>query len=404
MPTTPPPPGPLAEHFVLDPTIAFLNHGSYGACPRRVLEEQSRIRAHMEREPVEFFMVDMERQMDEARGRLAAWLGCDAAGLVPVPNATTGVATALWNHPLELGDEILVNDHEYSACISEAKRLAKTKHLTVREVSLPWPVQHEDQIVDALLEGVTPKTKLAILSWITSPTAIVLPAARLVREFRARGVEVILDGAHAPGQIDVDIESVSPAYFTANMHKWPCAPKGSGVLWIAPKYREGFEPLVLSARAHLDRPDRSRLLALFDYTGTSDYTAFLTAPAAVDIISEIGGGWDAIRAHNASLARRGRDIICERLGIEPPAPDTMLGTMASLVLPGDGLASGGTRPGGYEDPLQERLVRTHRVQVPVWSLPSRRARMLRISAQIYNTEAQYAHLADALAEELAAHA
>ena len=118
----------------------------------------------------------------------------------------------------------------------------------------------------------------------------------------------------------------------------------------------------------------------------------------------MGGGWGAIRAHSASLARGGRDISCERLDIEPLAPDTMLGTMASLVLPGDGLASGGTRPGGYEDPLQERLVRTHRVQVPVWSLPSWRARMLRISAQIYNTESQYAHLADALAEELAAHA
>ncbi len=402
MPSTPPPPSPIAEHFVLDPSIAFLNHGSYGACPRRVLEEQTRIRDAMERELVEFFMVDMERQMDDARARLAAWLGCDAGGLVNVPNATTGVATALWNHALEPGDEILVNDHEYSACVSEAKRLAKTKRLSVRNVELPWPVRDEDQIVDALLAGVTPSTRLAILSWITSPTALVLPVARLVRELRARGVEVILDGAHAPGQIDVDVASIGAAYFTANMHKWPSAPKGSGVLWVAPEHREGFEPLVLSARAHLDRPDRSRLHALFDYTGTSDYTAFLAAPAAVDIMSEIGGGWDAIRSHNAALVRRGRDIICERLGIEPPAPEVMLGAMASLVLPGDGLPSGGTAPGGYEDPLQERLVRTHRVQVPVWSLPSRGARMLRISAQIYNSEAQYAYLAEALAEQLAA--
>lgn len=394
----------MAEHFVLDPSVAFLNHGSYGACPRRVLDAQDAARDRMEREPVEFFMVEMERMMDGARAALAAWMGCDAAGLVNVPNATTGVATALWNHPLEPGDEILVNDHEYSACVSEAKRLAKIKGLAVRNVELPWPVRDEDEVVDALLAGVTPNTKLAILSWITSPTALVLPAVRIVGDLRARGVDTILDGAHAPGQIEMDVASTGAAYFTANMHKWPSAPKGSGVLWVAPEHREGFEPLVLSARAHLDRKDRTRLHALFDYTGTSDYTAFLTAPAAVEIMSEIGGGWDAIRSHNAALVRRGRGIICERLGIEPPSPETMLGAMASLVLPGDGLPSGGTAPGGYEDPLQERLVRTHRVQVPVWSLPSRRARMLRISAQIYNSEAQYAYLADALAEELAARA
>jgi isopenicillin-N epimerase len=395
-----PTPSPHARHWQLDPETVFLNHGSYGACPRPVLEAQQRFRDQMEREPVRFFMIDVEPMLDRAREAVARFVGCDMEGLAFLPNVTQAVATVIDNLLLQPGDEILVNDHEYSACISTFGKAADRAGARIVKASLPFPTPSGDAIHDAIMAAVTPRTRIALLSHITSPTALVFPAARLTESLRARGIEVLLDGAHAPGQIPLDVRTINAHYYTANLHKWPCCPKGTAFLWVHPERRAGFEPLALSARAHLQRTDRDRFRALFDYIGTDDYTGFLAIPEALDFLAGLEGSWEAHIARNHALALEGRRLLCEALGCEPATPDDLVGTMATVIVPGVGLPSGGTAPGKYEDPLQERLVEHHRIQVPVWSLPSQGRRLLRISCQAYNSVEQYEYLAAALRTEL----
>ncbi|MBK7403900.1 MAG: aminotransferase class V-fold PLP-dependent enzyme [Phycisphaerales bacterium] len=396
-----PPPSRHARHWLLNPEIAFLNHGSYGACPRPVLDAQDRYRDEMERELVKFFMIDVEPLLDRARQAVADFVGCDLQGLAFLPNVTQAVATVIDNLELRQGDEILVNDHEYSACISTFTKAAKRSGAHVVKASIPFPTPSADAIHDAVMSAVTPRTRIALLSHITSPTALVFPIARLVESLRARGIETLIDGAHAPGQIPLDIRAINPHYYTANLHKWPSCPKGTAFLWVHPERREGFEPLALSARAHLTRADRDRFRCLFDYIGTDDYTGFLAIPDALEFMGALEGSWDALRNRNHTLALEGRRILCDALGCDPATPDDLVGTMATVIVPGAGLPSGGTAPGKYEDPLQERLVANHRIQVPVWSLPSQGRRLLRISCQAYNSREQYEYLARALKQELA---
>lgn len=399
-----PAPSALAGHWRLDPDTVFLNHGSYGACPAPVLEAQRRIRDRMEAEPVRFFMIDLEKLADAARARIASFVGArDPQALALTPNATIAVATVIRNTRLEPGDEVLVNDHEYMSCISEFHRHADRHGYAVKCAEVPFPVRSPDEVFEAVMAQVTPRTKLALLSEITSPTAIVFPIPRLVRALKDRGVTVLVDGAHTPGQRALDVESLGADYYAGNLHKWVSAPKGSAFLWVAPKHQKGFEPLALSSRAHIERSDRSRFNALFDYVGTNDYSPVLAAPEAIDFLASLlPGGWDELTRRNHELVIEGRNLICNALGVEPPAPDDMLASMASIIIPGLGLTSGGIKPGGYEDPLQARLVEKHRIQVPVWSLPSKGHRILRISAQLYNSREQYAYLAEALKQELAA--
>ncbi len=268
------------------------------------------------------------------------------------------------------------------------------------KATVPFPTAGEDEVFDAIMSRVTDRTRLALISHITSPTARVCPVARLTAALKARGVEVLIDGAHAPGQVPVDVAAIAPTYYTANLHKWPSCPKGTAFLWVAPVRREGFEPLALSSRAHLNRTDRDRFRCLFDYVGTDDYTGFAAVPDALRFMASLEGSWDALMARNHALVLAGRRLLCDALGTEPAVPERMLGAMATVVVPGAGLPSGGTAPGRYEDPLQERLVERHGIQVPVWSLPSAGLRLLRISAQAYNSIEQYEYLADALRQEV----
>ena len=396
-----PKPSALAGHWSISPDVVYLNHGSYGACPTAVLDAQTAIRARMERELVEFFMIDMERMLDDARARIGGFLGCRAQDLAPTRNATQAIAAVIAHLDLGPGDEILINDHEYSSCLNEFARSGAQHGFKVVTAGVPFP-SSTDRIADALLARVTPSTKAALISVITSPTAMIFPIDRVVAELRERGIVTIIDGAHAAGQIPVNIESIGCDFYAGVFHKWACAPKGTGYLWVHPDRQDGFEPLALSSRAHIHRDDRARFNYLFDYVGTDDYTGWLTVPGAIDIMASlVPGGWDEIRTRNHDLVIAGRKIICERLGVEPPLEDSLVPSMATIILPGAGAESGGIKPGGYEDPMQQTLVEKWRIQVPVWSLPSTRQRLLRISAQLYNSIEQYEYLAEALAEELA---
>jgi len=396
-----PAPSALAEHWRLDPGVVFLNHGSYGACPVKVLECQDEIRTMMEREAVRFFMIELERLLDETREAVGRLVNCRPRDLVMATNATIALACVLNSIDFQPGDEILANDHEYMSCLNELDRLARRRGVRPVKATVPFPIDSDDQVVEAIMDKVTPRTRLVLVSHITSPSALILPVARIVAECRARGIQTLVDGAHAPGQIPIDITALGPTYYVADFHKWISAPKGAGMLYVDADQQDVIEPLALSSRAHFDRPDRDRFRCLFDYVGTDDYSSILAVPAAIEHLgSLLPGGWDQIMRENRAMVLRARDLLCRALGAEPPAPDSMIASMTTILLPPlpDALVG---RPCTFDDPLQDRLVERHRVQVPIWQLPDSGQRFIRLSAQLYNSIEQYEYLARALKEELA---
>lgn len=403
---------PLPEHWLIEPDVTFLNHGSYGACPRPVLETQAALRERMEREPVRFHLDDTEPLLDEARARLGAFVRADPDDLAFVPNATAGVNTVLRSLDLRAGDEILTTDHEYNACLNAAREVAQRAGARLVVARVPFPIAAPEEVTDAVLAVATDRTRLALISHVTSPTALVWPIDQIVSALAARGVDTLVDGAHAPGMLPLDLDRLGAAYFTGNLHKWVCSPKGSGFLHVRRDRQGSVRPLVVSHGANSQRTDRSRFRLEFDWTGTSDPSAYLAVPAAIDFMGSLRpGGWPAVRRANHELAVYGRRAICRALGTEPASPTAMLGSMATLVVPPTvgppvppmppGAPPGATLP---PDPLHRALVERFRLQVPVFPWPPveqsyrPRLRLLRISAQLYNTPADYERLADALVE------
>lgn len=380
----------------LTPRIDFLNHGSFGSCPRAVLRFQARLRARMERQPVQFFVRDLENLLDEARAALARFVGAAPADLVFVPNVTSGVNTVLRALRWKTGEELLVTDHEYNACRNALEFVAGRARARVVVAHIPFPLRQADEIVEAVLRAVTPRTRLALLDHVTSQTGLVLPIQQLVRELDQRGVDTLVDGAHAPGMVPLDLATLGAAYYTGNCHKWLCAPKGAGFLHVRPDRQQQVRPLAISHGANSLRTDRSRFLIEFGWTGTWDPTAWLSVPEALRFMDALlPGGWPAIRQRNRALALAARQLLCRALRIEPPCPAELIGALASIPLPDAPDAAPPCSP-LYADPLQERLLREHRLEVPVIPWPAPPKRLLRVSCQLYNCLPQYERLAKAL--------
>ena len=392
---------PLRAHWLLEDGLTFLNHGSFGACPKAVMEEQSRLRAEMERNPVRFLWREIEGRLDAARADIARFLGADTDDIAFVTNATTAVNAVLRSIELKPGDELITTDHGYNACnniLAECARRAGAKVVTAR---IPLPIAGPEQVVSAVLSAITPRTRLLLIDHITSPTALVLPVAEIIREMDARGVDVFVDGAHAPGMIPLDLRVLRPAYYTGNLHKWICAPRGAGFLYARNDRRENLHPATISHGYNTSRPGRSHFHDEFDWQGTLDVTAWLTVPTALRFCEKLfPGGWPALMEHNHRLAITARRLLCERLGVEPPCPETMLGSMAALPLPSplQDENSGESRAViSRFDPLQSALLEKQRIEVPLirWGAPARR--WFRISAHAYNSPEEYERLAAALA-------
>jgi isopenicillin-N epimerase len=251
-----------------------------------------------------------------------------------------------------------------------------------------------------VMRSVTSRTRLALLDHITSPTGLVLPIDRLTAELGERSVEVLVDGAHAPGMVPLALRDLGAAYYTGNCHKWLCAPKGSGFLWVRRDRRAVIRPLTISHGASATQPGRPRFRLEFDWTGTSDPTPWLAVPKAIDYVgSLLPGGWPAVMARNHELALEARRLLCTVAGTPPPCPDEMIGSLASVPLPDGRKAEIGWR---RPDPLQRRLLDGWGIEVPVMSWPAAPRRLVRVSAQLYNRREHYARLAEALGQELAA--
>lgn len=399
-------PSEFAHHWTLDPAVTFLNHGSFGAAPREVLAAQQAVRDSLESEPVRFF-AELEAQLDEARRALGAFVGADPDDLAFVPNATAGTNAVLRSLRFRPRDELLTTDHAYNAAKNAMEYVAQRDGARVVIAPVPFPIDAPEQVVAAVLAAVTPRTRLAVLDHITSATAMIFPIQQLIDELTQRGIESLVDGAHAPGQVALNVESVGATYYAANLHKWACAPKGSGFLWVRRDRQAEIRPLAISHGANSPRTDRSRFRVEFDWTGTADPSAYLAVPSAIRFgESLLPGGWVALRARNHALAIAGRTLVADAMGLSTPVPDAMLGSMAAIPLPiehGPGKVQGVDL---YDDPVHADLLKRG-IQLMITPWPQRPdggpwRRLARISAAAYNDLSQYRHLASALPEAVAA--
>ena len=368
----------MRDLFLLDPDIVFLNHGSFGACPKEVLDAQQRWQCEMERNPVEFLGRRSAELLADARNALGAALGASGEHLVFVPNATTGVNIVARSLALGKGDEVLTIDMEYGACDATWQRVCAQQGAHYRRVEIPLPYERA-QVVERVMAAVTPRTRMIYISHITSTTALVMPVAELCREARRRGILTLIDGAHAPGQIALDIDAVGADFYVGNCHKWLCAPKGAGFLHARPEHHDRLDATVTSwgyadgTHGHTGFDaylGRSVLERRMQWQGTRDISAWLAVPGALAFLQR--HDWPSVRARCHELARHALDRLTQRHGLSPIAHDEDWAQMVAIPVPPQDA-----------DRLRARLYEESRIEIPVTSHAGRV--FVRISVQGYNT-------------------
>ncbi|MGN6651072.1 aminotransferase class V-fold PLP-dependent enzyme [Trinickia sp.] len=370
------------RRFLLDENITCLNHGMLGACPIDVLDRQTEWRTRIERLPSAFILRELPARFDDARQALAGFIGADPANLVLLPNVTTALSAVLRSWSFDPGDEILTTDHAYLSCRNLLDFVARRTGARIVVARIQTPVSHSDAIVDAVLDRVTARTRLAVLDHVTSPTAIVFPIATLVDRLNDFGVDTLVDGAHAPGMLPLDVEAIGAAYYAGNCHKWLCSPRGAGFLHVRRDRADGLHPPVISRGYGVSSTDRPRLHLEFDWLGTADPTPLICIPDAIRFLRErLPGGFPALFARNRELAIDAAGVLERALPLVRLAPDAMVGSMVAFQLP-EVFASGS---GDAAASLQQRLYEVHGIDVSVASWPDARRLALRISAQIYNS-------------------
>jgi isopenicillin-N epimerase len=391
--TAPRPPAPLLErpdeHFLLDASIDFLNHGPFGARPIAVMEAQSRRRAEFEMRPVEF--LDPHRRGGEmlrrARHALSPFIGASADDFAFVTNATGGVNAVLRSLHFEPGDELLTTTHVYNAVRQTMKHLAQRSGATYREADIPLPLTNDGEIVHAIESAITPRTRLLVVDHVTSPTAVIFPVKRIVDLCARREIDVLIDGAHAPGMIPLDIESIAPAYYAGNLHKWVCAPVGSAFLYVRPDRQKGIHPTTISH--HLDQGFQAE----FGWQATRDITPWLCVEDALTWLGRMG--WDNIMRHNHQLAVWAQHMLSQKWGVHSATPTDgrMIGSMTTIPLPHQETFR--KRFDTFQA-LKAAMYDRHRIEVPIieWGTPSPRW-WVRVSCQIYNRPEQYERLGHA---------
>jgi isopenicillin-N epimerase len=387
---------PSKADFLLDPGIHFLNHGSFGACPRPVFETYQRWQAELERQPVEFLGRRATDLLAESRGALASYLGVAADDVVYFPNPTTAInmvariVTRLAAEDnrggsslrLRPGDEILTTDHEYGAMDRTWRYICDQIGARYVQRPIPLPTTTHADFVEHFWTGVTERTRVIFISHITSPTALIFPVAEICRRARAAGILTIVDGAHAPGQLPLNLVELGADIYTGACHKWLCAPKGAAFLYVRPEVQPWLEPLVVSWGWEGDLPGPSLFVDWHEWQGTRDLAAFLTVPAAIRFQAE--HDWDAVRSRCHALAAETRRRLDALTGLPPICPDTWFSQLFAARL-----------PACDPDTLKARLYDAYRVETPLirWNGQV----FIRVSFQAYNEEAD----ADALVHALA---
>jgi isopenicillin-N epimerase len=372
----------LRTEFLLDPSVTFLNHGSFGACPRAVFQRYQDWQLELERQPVLFLARRLEELLADARAQLGAYVGADPDDLVFVPNATAGVNVAARAVGLAPGDEVLSTDLEYGALDLTWEHVCAETGARYVRAPIALPISDESEIVEALWSRVGPRTRVLYVSHITSSTALRLPVAELCLRARERGIVSIVDGAHAPGHVPLDIGALDADFYSGNCHKWLCAPKGAGFLYVRRELQVDVHPLAISWGYEGDEPT---FVGRHQEQGTRDPAAYLTVPSAIEWQAQ--HGWDDVRVRCHELARR----AAGDLGLEPLVSgtrDDLFGQMVALRLPEDAPAD-----------LKERLYDEYRIEIPVSDKNG--LNLIRASFQGYNDERDLERLRAALDELLA---
>jgi isopenicillin-N epimerase len=370
----------LRSEYLLDPEVAFLNHGSFGACPRPVFERYQAWQRELEREPVDFIARRVRGLRDSARAELAGYLGCAAEDLAFVQNATTGVNLAARSLDLRPGDEVLATDLEYGACDLAWEWVCRRAGARYVRAPIQLPLREPSEVADALFAAATERTRAVFASHVASETGLVLPIDEIVERARARGLVTVVDGAHAPAQVHVDIAALGADFYAGNAHKWLGAPKGAGFLHARPERQDRVDgPIVSWGYSRGGASFCERL----EKQGTRDPAAWLTVPDAIRFQAE--RDWDDVRERCRALTREARRELCELFGTEPLAPDEMVAQMAAVWLPRSA------------PELCDRLFAEHRVEIPVGGGADD---VLRLSVAAYTTREDIDRLLAALAREL----
>ncbi|HWU82558.1 MAG TPA: aminotransferase class V-fold PLP-dependent enzyme [Methylophilaceae bacterium] len=370
----------LRKHWMLEEDMHFLNHGSFGAAPRVVLQAQQRFRDRMERQPVDFLVRQAPAELRAAAGDLAGFLGAQGEDLAFVENATAGVNAVLRSYPWQAGDELLLSVHAYPAVKHLTRFVARQSGIVIREFDFAFPLK-EGEILENFSAAVTSATRMAIIDHVSSPLAIVYPLQEMLAVCRAKGVRTLVDGAHAPGMLALDIPALQVDWYVGNCHKWLFAPKGCAFLWAAPGSRDFLQPPVVSLRMEDGFP------ATFDWVGTRDPSPWLSISAAIAFYREMGGSEIPAYLHQNLLAAS--QLLQETWQVESPAAQQQLGTMATLPLPLSGEATL-----ERANQIRDQLWREHRIEVPLFAFDGRL--WVRISAQLYNVIDDYVALAAAV--------
>ncbi len=377
----------LRQLFLLRSDVTFLNHGSFGACPRPVFEAYQSWQLELERQPVEFLSRRFNDLLRAAREALAAFVGAAADELVYVPNATTGLNIVARSLSVQPDDEVLSTDHEYGALDRTWRFVCQRRGARYVKQTLPVPVESPDQVIETLWKGVSERTRVLFLSHVTSPTSLILPISELVRRAREAGILTVIDGAHAPGQVHVDLTSLGADFYVGNCHKWMCAPKGAAFLYARREAQSLIEPLVVSWGWQSEIPGPSRFIDEQEWQGTRDIAAYLAVPSAIAFQEE--HDWPSVRKDCHELARWGRRAIVKLTRLDPISPDSpqWYAQMVSVPLPSCDVKA-----------LQQRLYDEFAIEVPVllWNGQP----MVRVSVQGYNTLADVEALVFALSRLL----
>jgi isopenicillin-N epimerase len=368
------------SEWLLDPDITFLNHGSYGAVPRTVLDEQRRLQERIERDPTKFLVLELQQGLRTGADPLATFVNAAGSDLAFVENATAGCNIVLASVRLSPGDEILLTDHGYAAIRRAAEYHASRAGAVVIEAAVPFPISDPAEIINAVARRLGPRTRLVILDHVSSPTAIVFPVRELTALCHEAGAKVLIDGAHAPGMLSLDVPAIGADWYVGNCHKWLMAPKGSGLLWASPASQAETHPLVIS------HGYGQGFLAEFDWVGTRDPTAWLTIPAAIDYHFRIGG--QLLRERNTDLARQAANLLAKHWYTERGSEDALTGSMSTVRLP---LVGETTDKRALE--LRSTLRRDYCIDAAIIAFKG--SLWVRLSAQAYNQFSEYERLAKA---------
>ena len=372
----------LRRKFMLDPRVTFLNHGSFGAVPREVFRKYQDWQRELERQPVEFLGRRFPAMMRAARTTLAKYLRTSPDNLVYTPNVTVSVNIVAHSLTLGRGDEVLSTDHEYGACDRTWRFLSREQGFTYKNQPISLPYINPDNFVDSLWQGVTPRTRVIFLSHITSPTAAIFPVAEVCKRARQEGIFTVIDGAHTPGHIHLNLEAIGADFYGGNLHKWLCAPKGAGFLYARRDVQHLIKPLIVSWGYESESPTGSNLVDYHEWTGTRDVSAYLTVPAAIEFQRK--NRWIEVRKACHELVREARDRVCGISGLEPLTSDTGFVQFVSIPLP------------DHADLiiLKKKLYSQYKIEVPLVNWNGRK--LIRVSVQGYNSRRDIDKLIKAL--------